>query len=615
MKKQNEFSSAKDIQLDKKIEDTMNREFQLPEQVEAAKQKAFDSIRSSQFQREEEYDNARRARNFGRRKGFFAKTAGGMVAAAAAFSLVCISNPALAQQIPLIGHVFEELGGSIGFSGDYSKYASALKEDTSGNTAEDGETEDTAAAENGEAGSTDAAESSEAGGTDTAEGSEAGNTDAAEGSEAGNTDAAEGSEAGSIAAVENNEAEDSAVTAENDAAGGNTSTAEYVSTADRTYSKTVDGVTITLSEVYCNDVALYLSMLIQTEEKFPETLTNQQGAPSISLYNSVYTTSFNPEEHLIAKHLDGRMIDEHTYAGVLRIDRESMQYSFDDQYYEDVNTFFESLGVTKEEMEEDPKTAYDKIEELLGIELLSDDVLAEKGGPDAMDYRTVCEIPKEFTLSLNIDRIIGNLPESSLPDMPQELKDEYDAAMAEHGLDPANYENFTEEEKDIELELFNEMHNKYAELYPEAAQYPNKYENWWLDGAWDFEVPVTGNHEDTIVKEIWDTDENGLGIATVTKTPVEIAVESILPVPAYDYFTVAVDANGDILPYGSSRTNAWAIQDRDVSKIDIYICDYIEYMDELKGYYFSDSYEENKKTKTFKELLDERALHHTEVVF
>ena len=36
--------------------------------------------------------------------------------------------------------------------------------------------------------------------------------------------------------------------------------------------------------------------------------------------------------------------------------------------------------------------------------------------------------------------------------------------------------------------------------------------------------------------------------------------------------------------------------------------DYDEYMDELKGYYFSEDYQEKAKTKTFKQLLDEHAV-------
>ena len=48
---------------------------------------------------------------------------------------------------------------------------------------------------------------------------------------------------------------------------------------------------------------------------------------------------------------------------------------------------------------------------------------------------------------------------------------------------------------------------------------------------------------------------------------------------------VALDANGNTLPYNESTGNCnnFAIQDRDISTVDIYFLDYIQYMDELKG--------------------------------
>lgn len=50
-------------------------------------------------------------------------------------------------------------------------------------------------------------------------------------------------------------------------------------------------------------------------------------------------------------------------------------------------------------------------------------------------------------------------------------------------------------------------------------------------------------------------------------------------------------------------------------KVYVYLCDYVEYMDHLKGYYWSKDYEEKKQTKTFAEYLDEHALFGTEVTF
>ena len=119
-----------------------------------------------------------------------------------------------------------------------------------------------------------------------------------------------------------------------------------------------------------------------------------------------------------------------------------------------------------------------------------------------------------------------------------------------------------------------------------------------------------------IQKDVNVVDENGDGVLSITKTPFEITMK--MQDPETKYVAVMLDANGDIMPYGgvaNSNADTYAIQDRDVSTVYIYLCDYYEYMDELKGYYWSDNYEEKAKTRTFKQLLDERAVAGTEVHF
>ena len=53
----------------------------------------------------------------------------------------------------------------------------------------------------------------------------------------------------------------------------------------------------------------------------------------------------------------------------------------------------------------------------------------------------------------------------------------------------------------------------------------------------------------------------------------------------------------------------------DTSRIYVYICDYVEYMDELKGVWWSGGYDESVKGEVFKELLDERSLYSREIIF
>lgn len=559
MTKRIEFPDLENTRLDDKIQKTMQRDFPLPENVDAAKMNAFAQIREKQSK--QEYDNlaAKKAKQKQRKRRTFFRTCTGAAAAAAVFSAVCITNPAFAARIPLVGHVFEEIGESLGFSGDFSEYATPI-----GGTAE---AENTASGDTGKASEEKADLGSSADGT------------------------SDGTEEGT----------------------------ENTSDTGRTlYSETKNGMTITLSELYCNDSALYVSMLLETEEKFPETmLMQEEGAPIIDLARSTLKFSYNDRELLTEGPLDGKIIDDHTYAGVLRF---NLDYSADtsdyDAYNEKQNEFFLGLGISQDELDHMSEEVNTKICELIGAEELTDEAIVEAGGPDINDYRSQVEIPDSFSVELTIPQVVGTKPDAAFPEMPEDLRAEYEQGMKDNGLglSDEDYESFTEEQKETEYELFTKMHQAYDERYPETTQYPNKYENWWVDGPWNFTFDVTKNDSETIVKEINDVDDNGLGLVSVTKTPFELTVEDG---GGYDYFTVVLDADGEIMETGTfgGAANVLSLKDRDVSKVDIYICDYIEYMDELKGYYWSDDYKENKKTKTFKQLLDERALYHKEISF
>lgn len=574
MTKRIEFPDLENTRLDDKIQKTMQREFPLPENVDAAKMNAFAQIREKQSKQEYANLAAEKTKQKQRKRKTFFRTCTGAAAAAAVFSGVCITNPAFAAQIPLVGHVFEEIGESLGFSGDFSKYATPIGEGAKSEVAE-----------------------SEAAEAENAEAETAASVDAAKASEGKEElgDGADGASDGKENAAENTS-----------------------DTGKPLYSETKNGMTITLSELYCNDSALYVSMVLETEEKFPETmLMQEEGAPIVDLARSTLKFSYNDREFQSEGPLDGRMVDDHTYAGVLRYNLDCSADSSDyDAYYEKKNEFFLGLGITQDELNHMSEEVTAKICDLIGVENLTDEEIAEAGGPDFNDYLSKTEIPDSFSVELTIPQVVGTKPDAAFPDMPEDIRAEYEQAMTDNGLglSDEDYENFTEEQKEIEHQLFIKMNQAYEERYPETTQYPNEYENWWVDGPWNFTFDVTKNDSETIVKEINDVDENGLGLVSVTKTPFELTVEDG---GGYDYFTVVLDADGEIMDNGTfgGPTNVLALQDRDVSKVDIYICDYIEYMDELKGYYWSDDYEENKKTKTFKQLLDERALYHKEISF
>ena len=584
MAKKLDFDKEKNNRNDNAIEEIMQAEFPLPKQAEDAKNTAFARIREMAAAS----GNAENTENMVRRlsekstkkstekstgssgkkssgtvkshKKFKAvyKTALGLTAAAAVFSAVCITNPAFAENIPLVGNVFKQLGNSLGFYGDYSKYAKQLTDST----------EDARSAD-------------------------------ADGSQEGSNNS------------QNVQAEDQNTT-END-------------NSDKTkdnesYSKTVDGTTVTLSEVYCNELAMYLSMTIHTEDKFPDTFIRFDGKPDIKLSenSTVKYDYMDGKSNLFNAYLDGKMLDDNTYAGVLRIPVEDM--TVDDagwtKFYEVRNTFFKEKGIDVDSED----FSFDKLAQALGMDEYSDEKLPQVGGPAISDYVKDIKVPDRFTMELDLKDIVGTLPDDqdTTPDIPQDLRDEYNQKMEEHGIstDDADYESLTEEQKNLEHQFFTEMWNEYYERYPEANEGDNRYNSWTLKGDWKFNVDVEKNTSDTVEKDVNVVDENGDGVLSITKTPFEITMK--MQDPETKYVAVMLDANGDILPDGgvaNGNADTYAIQDRDVSTVYIYLCDYYEYMDELKGYYWSDNYEEKAKTKTFKQLLDERAVAGTEVHF
>lgn len=556
MAKKLDFDKEKNNRNDNAIEEIMQAEFPLPKQAEDAKNTAFARIREMAAAS----GNAENTENMVRRlsekstkkstekstgssgkkssgtvkshKKFKAvyKTALGLTAAAAVFSAVCITNPAFAENIPLVGNVFKQLGNSLGFYGDYSKYAKQLTDST----------EDARSAD-------------------------------ADGSQEGSNNS------------QNVQAEDQNTT-END-------------NSDKTkdnesYSKTVDGTTVTLSEVYCNELAMYLSMTIHTEDKFPDTFIRFDGKPDIKLSenSTVKYDYMDGKSNLFNAYLDGKMLDDNTYAGVLRIPVEDM--TVDDagwtKFYEVRNAFFKEKGIDVDSED----FSFDKLAQALGMDEYSDEKLPQVGGPAISDYVKDIKVPDRFTMELDLKDIVGALPENqdTTPDIPQDLRDEYNQKMEEHGIstDDADYESLTEEQKNLEHQFFTEMWNEYYERYPEANEGDNRYNSWTLKGDWKFNVDVEKNTSDTVEKDVNVVDENGDGVLSITKTPFEITMK--MQDPETKYVAVMLDANGDILPDGgvaNGNADTYAIQDRDVSTVYIYLCDYYEYMDELKGYYLS----------------------------
>lgn len=330
------------------------------------------------------------------------------------------------------------------------------------------------------------------------------------------------------------------------------------------YTKTSDGLTVTFSEIYCNNQALYATVQLKSEEAFPEILGGFE-------FETTEQYSFNPTEQVGIPVLEGEMVDECTYVGIMRWDLNDK--TTDTSAYEAARE--EALAAGQE---------WDD-----SVSVYNDE------SSNWNTYVKTVEIPDEFTLDLNISQIFAALANPDKADMG--VTDEEKLAMSD------------EEWHDFMMAWYQEN--------PDWAEMPNEHQNVIFDGPWSFSLNVTSNTDDTQVVELNDVNEAGIGVEKVVKDRFEITLYDTYEGEASsaDYFPVMLDADGRMLYYGGSGSvNTVAINDHDVSRVEIYLMDYMQWMDELKGKYWSDP-EGMEADGSLKEMLQENCAYHTQVEF
>lgn len=429
-----------------------------------------------------------------------AKVVGGAAAVLAVGFVVCVTNPVMAKELPLVGGLFEQLQDKVSFFGNFADNATPLEEPV------------------------------------------------------------------------------------------------QTEAADSVYTKTCDGLTLTFSEVYANEQAIYLTMLAKSEEPFPDTMIydTEEGTkrPDITMnvdskfsFLDEIPDGVNVQPQI---HPEGIFLDENTYSCIIRIDLESVSkdYSeYNEKYSEAEEQVLNEMGITSDDISDGTEEGYALLSEYI-------DKLSARTGSLSSCIKDI-PVPDEFTLQLNIQQFIGLKAEPKYWDSGYSYEEL--AAMSD--------------------EEWREVMSQEPAEYRES---PNKYQNYWYDGPWTFDIPIQIDNSQTEVLELNDTNEEGIGLESVIKTPYEITVNELYQEGAYsDTFMVALDANGNKLPYNDSNSNCsnFAIQDRDISTVDIYILDYVQYMDELKGEDRYNNNENKPEEEKWSTLLDANALYHTTIHF
>ena len=336
-------------------------------------------------------------------------------------------------------------------------------------------------------------------------------------------------------------------------------------TSENAYIKTADGLTITCSEVYANSQAVYITMRFKSDKPFPETSTRaESGTPVIDLDMTGGVDFDSEASRVIDGHVEGQFLDDNTYAYIFRYDltHAAKDYTeYNEKYNEMSQQVLDEMGITLDDLNDETDEGYELLSKFL------DEVSARGGALET--YIKNVEIPDTFNLQLDITKVKG-------------LKADY--------------------------EWSEDDYEKYG---TDAGYY--KYE-----GDWNFDIPVTVDDSQTEVLELNDTNDAGIGLRSVIRTPYELTVNELYEDGSdSDCFMVALDANGNKLPYNDSagNCNIFAIQDRDISTVDIYILDYTQYMDELKG---PDNYNNNENKpegQKWSDLLDQYAKYHKTLHF
>ena len=383
----NKWNMDQENDFDEEIRHIFQESVEIPEAIRQAERRARNIIQNK---------DTRTKRHKGR---YVMKFAAAAAAVMLIFSGICVINPVLAENIPLVGHVFEKLGKSFSFYGDYRGYAIPLDENKDG-------------------------------------GKNTENSSEIRGSEKSDT--------------------------------------------DNLYNQNEHGVTLSLSEVYCHEKAVYISLVIHAENPIPET--NTQGESTI-LYVMGSDLDFSyvdkKDEEFLWHELSGKMLDENTYAGVLRID-----------------------------LPQNP--------------------------------------PEKFKLDFMVQKIMGSV----------------------------------------------------------------EGEEWSFDGQWKYSIDVTVDHTDVVTKKVNQASQCDIGEITVIKTPFDINLEYD-HAKASDYMITVLDADGNPMlgaERGCDILDNLPVSYHDVSEITIYVFDYYEYMNVIKGY-------RPTEEKGYRERYEEKAVYYETIPF
>lgn len=284
---------------------------------------------------------------------------------------------------------------------------------------------------------------------------------------------------------------------------------------DFLYRTQDNGITVTITEYYASNQAVFFGVCIESEEAFPAFAVMGDTEYQLIQAFTKEQYSFRDSEVAGVRNIEGRLEDAYTFAGIMRVDYDDI--NIDERKYEAACREAEAKG---EELPEVTEETWDL-------------------------YYERYAVPEEFEAQITIESLRG----------------------------------YCKEEVD--------------------AQNGNQYR---VRGYWKFpSCKIEKSETDVQTIEIYEVNEQGIGLDKIELSPVELTLYTTEPADCLT-FAVALDKNGRKLASGSTNAYELATAGHDISTVTVYICEYDEYMDEIKAYALEDE-------ETFRNILEEKALY------
>lgn len=106
------------------------------------------------------------------------------------------------------------------------------------------------------------------------------------------------------------------------------STAELLS--EEGLISTDGGITISITEEYASNQAVYIGVKVENEQAFPEMVATIEDGQQFIKARAIEDYSFCPGQRRNRRYIEGKFVDEHTFLGIIRIDYDSLEWQLEE---------------------------------------------------------------------------------------------------------------------------------------------------------------------------------------------------------------------------------------------------------------------------------------------